>query len=276
MTTIIIPAHNEEAVIGRCLNQFVSAVHDKEITVIVVCNGCTDKTANIVTKLSDKFVCIETDKASKVHALNLGDRAANSFPRIYLDADISLSEGAVAAISTMLDSGYLAVSTEAKMDVKNSSWFVRAYYDVWLSLPYSKAGMMGTGLYALSEQGRERFEQFPDLIADDGYVRCLFDESERGVVHGSYSMVTAPHNIAGLIKIKTRSRLGRYQLKKMYPDLVRSEKKDYAATTKQLLLDIKAWPKIFVYLAVNVVTRLRASQQIKKGTLIWERDDTSR
>jgi len=276
MTSIVIPAHNEEIVIERCLRPFLKTVQDKDFEVIVVCNGCTDQTARVVSDLSDKFVCIETDKASKTHALNIGDQAARSFPRIYLDADVSLSTQAVSALGDALDSGYLAVSTEVKMDLSDSTWPVRAYYDVWLSLPYCKAGMVGTGVYALSEQGRNRFDQFPELIADDGYVRCLFNESERGVTHGHYSVVTAPRNFAGLLKIKTRSRLGRYQLKEKYPEIMKNEEKDYGKAMKPLLLDIRSWPKIFLYLIINVVTRLRASWQMKNNMSTWERDDSSR
>ena len=276
MTSIIIPAHNEESVIERCLSQFVSAVQHEELEVIVVCNGCTDQTARVVTGLSDKFICIEADKASKTHALNIGDQAAYSFPRIYLDADVSLSTNAVSALCDVLDRGYLAVSTEVKMDLSNSTWPVKAYYDVWLSLPYCKVGMVGAGLYALSEQGRKRFGRFPDLIADDGYVRCLFTESERGLTRGHYSVVTAPVNISGLIKIKTRSRLGRYQLKEIFPEIMKNEVKDYKHAAQELLLDIRSWPKIFVYLAINIIARVRASLQIKNNMLTWERDDSSR
>jgi len=276
MTSIIIPAHNEERVIERCLSQFVCAVQDEDFEVIVVCNGCTDQTASIVENLGDNFICIETDKASKTHALNIGDKIACSFPRIYLDADVSISTNAVTALSDTLDRGYLAASTEVRMDLSSCTWPVKAYYDVWLSLPYCKTGMMGAGLYALSEQGRRHFDQFPDLIADDGYVRCLFNESERGVTHGHYSVVTAPRNISGLIKIKTRSRLGRYQLKEKFPEIINNEVKDYRSATRDLLFDIKSWPKVLVYLAINIVSRIRASLQLKNNMLTWERDDSSR
>ena len=39
--------------------------------------------------------------------------------------------------------------------------------------------MIGVGVYALSEEGRRRFDEFPEVIADDGYVRMLFSGTER-------------------------------------------------------------------------------------------------
>ena len=64
------------------------------------------------------------------------------------------------------------------IDLRGSSLAVRAYYRIWLRLPYVREGMIGVGVYALSEEGRRRFGEFPEVIADDGYVRMLFS-SER-------------------------------------------------------------------------------------------------
>jgi len=276
MTSIIVPAHNEEKLIGKCLAPFVNVVADPDFEVIVVCNGCTDQTAQKVSELSKDFICIETETASKTNALNIGDQIASSFPRFYVDSDVRLSLEAISAVSNVLNSGYLAAAPQVEMDFDGSSWFVKAFYDVLLSLPYTKAGMIGAGVYALSREGRGRFMQFPAIIADDGYVRCLFSESERGLAKGYYSVVHAPRNLAALIKIKTRSRLGRYELKQKYPEILKNEDKDYVGAVKELVLDVKSWPKIFVYLFVNIVARVRAGSQFAKGISTWERDDSRR
>ena len=276
MTSIVIPAHNEENVIERCLHPLKLAVDNGEIEVIVVCNGCTDETASRVSRLSDKIICIETDKASKSNALNVGDEAARSFPRFYIDADIIVSMESISAVARMLKDGYLAASPEVKMNLATSSWFVKAYYDIWLSLPYCRAGMVGTGVYALSLEGRNRFTEFPGIISDEGYIRCLFNESERGAVRGYYSIVTAPEKLSGLVKIKTRSRLGRYELEEKFPEIMANEEKDYLGAMKELLLDVKMWPKIFIYLIINYIARVRAMWQKKKNIYLWERDNTSR
>ena len=276
MTSIIIPAHNEENVIERCLRPFKRSIDNKEVEVIVVCNGCTDQTANRVSVISDRIKCIETDTASKANALNIGDSAANFFPRFYIDADISISMEAISAISKALECEYLAASPEVQMDLSASSWPVKAYYDVWFSLPYCKTGMVGAGVYALSCDGRGRFNKFPEIISDDGFVRCLFKEYERGFIHGYYSIVKAPSNLSDLIKIKTRSRLGRYELKDKFTENISNEEKHYISSFLELMLDIKMWPKIFLYLAINLYTMVSARWQIMNNMLIWERDISSR
>ena len=198
MTSIIIPAYNEENVIEACLQPFVDMAGHGEVEVIVVCNGRTDQTSSIVRSLSKDFICIETDKASKTNALNMGDELAHSFPRFYLDADVVLQKETVLAVSSILENGYLAAAPEVKINLHGSTVFVKAFYDTLFSLPYVRAGMIGAGVYALSRNGRERFTRFPEIIADDGFVRCLFTESERGLARGYYSIVNAPKNLSAL------------------------------------------------------------------------------
>lgn len=276
MVSIIIPAHNEAKNIEKCLKPFIGSVNLDKLEVIVVCNGCKDYTADIVKELSSKFICLETEIPSKVNALNLGDNIASSFPRIYLDADVAISLESIFVLSEALENECLAASLETKMDLSKSSWFVRAFYDIWLNLPYCKEGMIGSGMYALSESGRKRFDKFPDIIADDGYVRCLFHKNERMLIKGYNSVVTAPNNIFDLIKIKTRSRLGRYQLKELFPHLLGNEKKEYMVGFGCLIYNIKIWPKIIVYLIINFIARIRARYQYWTNQIIWERDESSR
>ena len=45
----------------------------------------------------------------------------------------------------------------------------------------------------------------------------------------------------------------------------------------ELLPDVKLWPKIPIYLFVNLVARFRAKRQFRNmECVIWERDETSR
>ena len=49
MTTIIIPAHNEAAVIGQTLQGLLRQAGEGD-EVIVVCNGCSDDTAGVARR----------------------------------------------------------------------------------------------------------------------------------------------------------------------------------------------------------------------------------
>src|SRR4051794_34884229 len=100
MVSIIIPAYNEEAVIGRTLTGLLQDADVSNLEIIVCCNGCHDRTADIARSFGPPVRVIETAQGSKTLALNMGDAAATSFPRIYLDADISLS---YSTINKMVD-----------------------------------------------------------------------------------------------------------------------------------------------------------------------------
>ena len=47
--SVIIPAHNEESVIGRCLAAMLEGAQPGELEIIVVCNGCSDRTGEKAT-----------------------------------------------------------------------------------------------------------------------------------------------------------------------------------------------------------------------------------
>ena len=89
-------------------------------------------------------------------------------------------------------------------------------------------------------------------------------------------MVSAPRGLSGLIKIKTRSRLGRYELRDKFPEILASEEKNYRGAFCQTFRDVRLWPKLLIYLTVNLMTRLRAKRQYRCGRIAWERDDSSR
>ena len=152
MTSIIIPAHNEEKVIERCLLPISPYIERDGIQVIVVCNGCTDKTANLVSRTSDRIICIETDTTSKANALNLGDEAAQSFPRFYIDADISISMEAIQATANSLEEGYLAALRDVQV-VQGWLSDVVDELEVGAERIYADAGNM---IYTMTVQARNK------------------------------------------------------------------------------------------------------------------------
>lgn len=278
MISVIIPAQNEEKVISASLKELAPGSVTGEFEIIVVCNGCTDNTAQVVATFGSAVRCIETHQPGKSNALNLGDAIASGFPRIYQDADVVLNTDAVRKISNVLQQKhFLAAAPQMRMDLANASWAVRAYYQVWQLLPYVKEGLIGAGVYALSEEGRRRFNTFPSVIADDGYIRALFKTQERTVLNSCHSLVRAPANLNGLIKIKTRSRLGGFELKEKFPELMQNEEKNYGCAVFGLLGQINLWPKCIIYLYVNLLARLRAQKHARDyGFSGWERDESSR
>ena len=96
IASVVIPAHNEEAVIGANLRRLLDGAEPGEFDVVVVANACTDRTADLARAIGVHV--IETDVPGKVNALSLGDAACRVFPRAYVDADVGLSSSGLRAL----------------------------------------------------------------------------------------------------------------------------------------------------------------------------------
>ena len=93
LASVVVPAHNEAAVLARCLAALRREVRAGELDVVVVANACSDATADIARQAGVRVV--ETEIAGKRHALLLGDAQCQIFPRLYIDADVELSGASV-------------------------------------------------------------------------------------------------------------------------------------------------------------------------------------
>jgi hypothetical protein len=132
-------------------------------------------------------------------------------------------------------------------------------------------------VYALSEAGRKRFDRFPRITADDGFVRLCFAPQERLSVDGAYSIVSPPRDLSGLIKIKTRSHFGNSELATCFPQMLGNNGPGNREAILALRHQPELWPQLGVYLYVKTAARIFAYLRLKGAAPSrWERDDTSR
>jgi hypothetical protein len=220
---------------------------------------------------------VEQAHGGKPSALNSGDRQATLFPRFFVDADIVVTASALYEVAELMTDGVEAGAPRCEVDISNSSWMVRRYYDVWTRLPYFNERMVGSGIIGVTRRGRERFSEFPSVINDDGFIDRLFtvDERVRGTVISF--LVTAPTEVGSLVRIKTRVRLGEMQLnmlKGLPPSSVGSMTR---SAFKELLASPRMWPAIVVYFGVRAAVETRALWRFRRRNFDgWERDESSR
>jgi glycosyltransferase involved in cell wall biosynthesis len=265
-------------VIGRLLRSLTDGADPADLEIIVVCNGCSDSTVEIARHFGEPVRVIETAVASKASALRLGDRVASGFPRFYVDADVDLSFQSLRRVDEVLEGErWLAAAPRMCVDLSASPWLVRAYYKIWLRLPYHRRGMIGSGVYALSERGRARFDEFPEIISDDGFAQLHFSPDERVTVESASFTIRPPSNLRGVVHVKTRSQKGLVQLYQNFPELFDNDPRDYSLPLLEILADPRLWPASFVYLCVILWTKARAYWMNYTGNLEnWERDESSR
>lgn len=128
--SVVIPAHNEEKYIGKCLESVIQAseeVSPDKVQIIVVANRCTDKTADIARKFGAE-VYDNSDKCiSSVR--NTGVRAAKGEIIATIDADSIMTKGSLKEIKEMLESGkYIGGGTQPKFDRMSLGIMVSTVY----------------------------------------------------------------------------------------------------------------------------------------------------
>jgi glycosyltransferase involved in cell wall biosynthesis len=105
MLSFIVPAHNEELWIGKCLESIRAAIEkvSEPHEVIVVDDASTDSTHQIAGRLGAQTLRVEHRKISAVR--NAGARAARGEVFFFVDADTQVNERAVSAALAALRGG---------------------------------------------------------------------------------------------------------------------------------------------------------------------------
>lgn len=271
--SVIIPAHDEESVIGRCLDALLRGAHPEELEVVVVCNGCSDGTAAVARAHAPTATVREIGTASKPAALNAGDEIATRFPRFYVDADVELPLPVLREMARPLaEERYRYAAPAARFVSDNRPATVRSFFAVWDSVSRARDEPAGKGAYGLSAQGRARFTRFPTLIADDQFVVQQFAPPERLTLVDGFAIVYPPTTLGGLVRTRVRVYRGNHELagSALAPH-------PPAPGALRALLTLARRPRsvlpVVVYVTVNVIARLLARMP-QDGS--WARDDTSR
>lgn len=306
MTSIVIPAHNEAPVIGRLLDSLLAdSVPEDDTDILVVCNGCTDETAQVAAARGPRVRVVEIPVPSKHAALRAGDDHARSFPRVYVDADVVITGAGVRALVEPLEdeaSGILATAPAREIPLAACAWRVRAYYQVWQRLPAVREGLFGRGVVAVSKSGHARIAALPPLMADDLAASLAFTPAERRVVDSAAVVIQPPRTWPDLIRRRIRAAVSTAQVEQNQAERSQGERSrgepsrgetsqgetsqgPGEASARTSTADLRAMlrrepgllPHLMVFLAAALVARRGAKKAIRAqdfGT--WLRDESSR
>jgi GT2 family glycosyltransferase len=271
---VIIPAYNEATIIQRTLASLSRAAVGGYIELIVVCNGCTDNTADVARSVPGAWV-LELEQGSKPAALNAGDEVATLWPRLYMDADVQIAAEAVLAVLDRLDEGdVLVAAPESRYDWHGASSLVRSYYRAQQRIPQHRLAMWSAGAYGLSEKGHARFGRFPAITGDDLFVDTRFDAHEKAVVPTEPSLRITPADAKSLLAILRRHHRGDAELlaREHGSDIrVRNTGRDTAFVLLATIRGPRSMVDAVVYLGMALARRRRY-----RRSDVWERDESSR
>lgn len=262
--SVILPAHNEAAWIGRCLEALLAQdAAAGRLQIIVSANACNDGTEAVVEGFAPRvlardweLLCLSSNEPGKVGALNRGEAVARGASRVFLDADVVCDPALLGQIRAALAQPQPTYATGTLAVSRAESRVTRAYANFWTRLPFVKGGAVGAGFFAVNAQGRARWGAFPEIISDDTYVRMNFAPHERHQVPACYywPMVEGWRN---LVRVRRRQDAGVNEVYRLYPNLRANEGKYRLGRSELAQLFMAAPISFLVYALVAAMVRLR-------------------
>ncbi len=136
--SVIIPAHNEEHYVRRCIRSVRLAAKRYPTEIIVVCNRCTDRTAEIARSCGARTV---QDSSRCIAAVrNAGIKAARGKIIVTIDCDNRMTPGTLGEILRLMKTGrYIGGGAPIRFE----RYSVPLYLNDWMC----RAGFAVTGLY---------------------------------------------------------------------------------------------------------------------------------
>lgn len=118
--SILIPAHNEENYIGKCLESIKNASlqYLGRVEVIVTANRCTDKTVEIAESYGSRVVHEDAKNLAMIR--NAGAKAATGEIIITIDADSCMSQDMLVEIEKEIRTGK-SIGGCAKLKMERTS-----------------------------------------------------------------------------------------------------------------------------------------------------------
>jgi len=269
--SVIIPANNEEALLGACLESLLASDSPAcPVEIVVVANGCKDNTVGIARQFQPraeargwKMQVLDLIQGGKMRALNEGDAAASLPWRAYLDADVTVTPKLLDQLCRALD-GPKARYASGNLRIMAQGWVSRAYAATYRQVPFMARGVPGCGLFAVNAAGRARWGQFPDIISDDTYVRLLFRPEERVSVKATYDWPLV-EGFGALVRVRRRQDRGVRQVAALFPQMIDNDDKARIGIAGKLMLLARNPVGFAVYSSVALAVRLGDTQRNLTG-----------
>lgn len=282
--SVIIPAHNEEAVIRQCLESMrQDAPPGHAMQIIVAANGCTDNTVNVARDAAPEAEIIDLSRGSKTAAINAANDVAAHFPRIVLDADVICSYRTLRALALALkEPGVMTAAPAIRLDMDGTDRLIRGYYRIWMRQPFAKAGKGGAGCYGLSRAALRQIGKFPDIIGDDIWIHTRFPDEEKRYVDRDeqgepvFTVVRPPQNAWQQLRVEARRVIGTRQVLARYPSPYNFQSGG-AGGLRQAIGNASSLLDLFAFAGLKLSARLLAKWQTLIGRgAVWTRDSSSR
>jgi len=228
--TVIVPAHDEELLISRCVTSLLESANDSA-RILVVAHNCSDATAEVAQAAgADVLVYSDPNAKGKGHALRYGLKAAigaGADAVAIVDADSTVSANFIPMVRQALSEGADVLQCRYEMksvtDKANSGLASLAFRGFTFIRPMGRdrlglsAGILGNGFAmsarTLSEVPYEAFSVVEDL---EYHLHLLL--ARKRVRFIEYAVVSAELPVLRTAEVSQRSRWegGRIRVARMW------------------------------------------------------------
>jgi Glycosyl transferase family 2 len=167
--SVIVAAYNEEAVIAQKIANFLRCDYPAEAEMIVVADGCEDRTADIAERLAGDRVRVirRAVRTGKGAALNAGVAAARGEILVFTDANTMFEPDALAALMRPFADPSIGLVTGVSRYPDGTIGSAYQRYEQMLKEYESALGVVATADGAIYAMRRRLFtEMDPRLIND--------------------------------------------------------------------------------------------------------------
>ncbi len=174
--SVIIPARNEQHVIGQCLEHLARLERPRrEVEVILVDNGSTDDTVRIACGFEDRLNLRVLEQAEGYISSmrNAGARSARGTILAFLDADCLAPPSWLNDVETALEAESTGAIGAFYAIPENSSWVARAWYSEGQTMARSTVSFLPAGNFLMREGTFWQVGGFDERIqTNEDYELC--------------------------------------------------------------------------------------------------------
>lgn len=234
--SVIIPAHNEEKFIAGTINSALDARYKNRREVIVVDDGSTDRTSDVVKSVARKNRNVRLFRiphSGKSAAINHGIRMARFGTIAYVDADSSLEKNSLIELVRPLAERNTVISTgiiRARQTKNPLTWFQDIDYISSSSWRYVcskvRATYVAPGFAAFKKRAVVKIGGFSsDTLTEDIDTAIILRRAGHGAAMTKAVIFTSvPSTLKSLVRQRMRWGRGTIQVAKKHSDIIFSPK----------------------------------------------------
>jgi peptidoglycan-N-acetylglucosamine deacetylase len=233
--SVIVAAYNEEKVIANTLWDLLGSTYSGELEVLVIDDGSTDQTSDVVTDISNKDPRVRLLRQSnqgKALALQRGIQSASHDTLVMLDADTRFESGTIGRLVQPLGDPSVAAVSGHAMVGNPRTFMARCQSLEYLSAfnldrrAFHELGCITVAPGAVSALRRDRVIEVggisTDTLAEDTDLTLTLHKAGYRIVYApkAVAWTEAPETMSALVKQRFRWAFGTLQCLWKHSDLL--------------------------------------------------------